>query len=77
MIYTVIFQDSLGNLSYEIFRGSPTRSQTWLDAAQSGGANNKCLVAVIPGQHNVYFYSDFANSTSFEDIKSHDLYEIT
>ena len=52
----------------------PSRSS----AAQQGGANNKCLIALVPGVHPVYFYDDFADSMlqNQSDIKRHDLFEL-
>ena len=79
MIYTAIYQDSLGNLTHEIYTGHVDRSAAWLAAATIGGSNDKCLIALVPGSHPVYFYSDFVKSNSAastEDVKSHDLFEL-
>lgn len=81
MIYTAIYQNSQGEMSYETYSGHMNRSDAWLSAAKQGGANNKCLVALVPGVHPVYFYSDFVDSVSDsapreDDIKQHDLFEL-
>jgi len=78
MVYTAIYQDSTGKLTYEPYKGQPSRTSAWLDAAQKGGSTDRCLVALVPGIHPVYFYNDFVKDTSSyeETIKHHDLYEI-
>tara|TARA_B100000282_G_scaffold162528_1_gene117420 strand:- start:199 stop:459 length:261 start_codon:yes stop_codon:yes gene_type:complete len=79
MIYTAIYQNSQGNLSYETYSGHMSRADAWIDAAKKGGANDKCLVALVPGVHPVYFYSDYVNSVSEvnnNEIKNHDLFEL-
>ena len=79
MIYTAIFQNSVGTLSHETYRGHSTRSEAWLDAAQQGGASDKCLVALIPGDHPVYFYSDFVGDQALEThdtLKKIDLFDL-
>ena len=81
MIYTAIYQNSQGEMSYETYSGHMNRSDAWLSAAKQGGASNKCLVALVPGVHPVYFYSDFVDSVSDsapreDDIKQHDLFEL-
>lgn len=80
MIYTAIFQNSQGELSHETHYGSMNRQESWLEAASRGGANDKCLVALVPGSHPVYFYADFVESVSSDsksdEIKQHDLYEL-
>ncbi len=81
MIYTAIYQSAQGELSCETYTGHMNRPDAWLDAAKQGGANNKCLVALVPGVHPVYFYSDFVDSTSTKtidnSIKQHDLFELS
>ena len=81
MIYTAIYQNSQGEMTYETYSGHMNRSDAWLSAAKQGGANNKCLVALVPGVHPVYFYSDFVDhvSTNRNDnsIKQHDLFELS
>ena len=79
MIYTAIYQNSQGNLSYETYSGNMSRSDAWVEAAKKGGANDKCLIALVPGVHPVYFYSDYVNSVSEvnnNEIKNHDLFEL-
>ena len=78
MIYTAIYQNGQGKLSHEITKGNVSRIDAWLDAAREGGAKDKCLVALIPGSHPVYFYSDFVKSLLMKennDVKNHDLFD--
>ena len=80
MIYTAIYQSSQGELSHETYSGHINRSDAWLSAAKQGGAADKCLIALVPGVHPVYFYSDFVDNLSTktlnDDIKHHDVYEM-
>tara|TARA_B000000557_G_scaffold219311_1_gene187034 strand:+ start:682 stop:942 length:261 start_codon:yes stop_codon:yes gene_type:complete len=81
MIYTAIYQNSQGKLTYDTYNGHMSRQDAWLEAAKIGGTKDLCLVALVPGVHPVYFYSDFVESVSAKDasseIKSHDLFELT
>ena len=78
MIYTAIYQNTQGKLSYWTLPGPATRHDAWLKAAQAGGAQDKCLIALVPGVHPVYFYSDFvedfSEETAADEIKQHDVY---
>ncbi len=80
MIYTAIYQNSQGELSYSTYMGQMSRHSAWLEAAKTGAAQDKCLVALVPGVHPVYFYSDFVDDFSdlsdTSSIKNHDLYEM-
>lgn len=80
MIYTAIYQNSQGGLSYSTYMGQMSRHSAWLEAAKTGGAQDKCLVALVPGVHPVYFYSDFVDDftdlSDVSNIKNHDLYEM-
>ena len=79
MIYTAIYQNSQGDLSHETFNGHMTRSEAWISAAKEAGANDKCLIALVPGVHPVYFYSDFVESVTNatnNELKHHDLFEL-
>lgn len=81
MIYTAIYQNGQGEMSYETYSGHMNRNEAWLSAAKQGGANNKCLVALVPGVHPVYFYADFVEAVSdgpahTDEIKRHDVYEL-
>ncbi len=62
MIYTAIYQNTQGVLNSETYSGDMNRSDAWLSAAKQGAANDKCLIALVPGVHPVYFYSDFVES---------------
>ena len=59
MIYTAIYQNSQGELTTETYKGEMSRKHAWLEAAQLGGAKDKCLIALVPGVHPVYFYADY------------------
>ena len=79
MIYTAIYQTSQGELSHETFKGQTSRKDAWLSAATHGGANDKCLVALVPGVHPVYFYSDFVQSMADaqpDGVKQIDLFDL-
>ena len=79
MIYTAIYQSTQGALSYETYSGHMSRGPAWEAAAKQGGVNGKCLIALVPGVHPVYFYSDFVESVSEalnNELKSHDLFEL-
>ena len=79
MIYTAIYQNSEGELSYSSYSGNMSRSDAWLDAAQQGGARDQCLVALVPGSHPVYFYADFVESVSQSEateVKRIDLFDL-
>ena len=80
MIYTAIFQNSQGKLNTSRYTGVISRSDAWLSAAQMGGANGECLIALVPGDHPVYFYDDFVTDSSRKDRsgqQDHDLYLIS
>ena len=80
MIYTAIYQNSLGDLTYDTYSGQMSRQAAWLEAARIGGANDKCLIALVPGVHPIYFYSDFVESVLENEgpgIKNHDLFELS
>ena len=62
MIYTAIYQSGQGTLSYKTYSGSMTRHEAWVNATKKAGSQDLCLVALIPGVHPVYFYSDFVES---------------
>ena len=56
MIYTAIYQGPQGQLTYGRYNGHISRKDAWLSAAKLGGMNGNCLVALVPGDHPVYFY---------------------
>ena len=81
MIYTAIFQNSQGKLNTSRYTGVMDRTAAWLSAAQMGGTAGECLIALVPGDHPVYFYENFVidsdqkkNRTQQQD---HDLYLIS
>jgi len=80
MVYTAIFQNGQGSLVYQSLVGTMNKREMWFEAAQIAGSHDMCLVALIPGTHPVYFYSDFveldSDNESCSDIKNHDLFEL-
>jgi len=80
MIYTAIFQNSQGKLNTSRYTGVISRSEAWLQAAQMGGKSGECLIALVPGDHPVYFYDDFVNESHHKNRtqqQDHDLYLIS
>lgn len=85
MIYTAIFQDSVGKLFTSRYTGVVNRAEAWLAAAKMGSSEGNCLVALVPGDHPVYFYENFVTETNasprehrtFSEQQSHDVYEMT
>ena len=80
MTYTAIYQSAQGKLTYSRKAGPISRKDTWLEAAREAGAEGKCLVALVPGYHPVYFYENFVDdnaATELSEQQRHDLYEIT
>tara|TARA_B100000902_G_C26461392_1_gene505594 strand:- start:86 stop:364 length:279 start_codon:yes stop_codon:yes gene_type:complete len=81
MIYTAIFQGPQGQLSHSRYTGVIDRKDAWLSAAKMGGSNNMCLLALVPGDHPVYFYDNFVDdnakseSTSATKNASVDVYD--
>ena len=81
MIYTAIFQNSSGKLFTSRYTGVVSRSEAWLSAAKMGGSEGNCLVALVPGDHPVYFYENFVTDSNVIDMKkrsgqqSHDLFD--
>ena len=61
MIYTAIFQNDEGEYSYDIFDAPPGFSSAWSAIADAGAEDNRCLIAIIPGNHQVGFHNDFVN----------------
>ncbi len=70
MIYTAIFQGPQGQLSCSRYTGVIDRKAAWLAAAKMGGSNNMCLIALVPGDHPVYFYDNFVNDNAKSELTS-------
>ena len=81
MIYTAIFQNSVGKLFTSRYTGVVNRSDAWLTAAKMGASEGNCLVALVPGDHPVYFYDNFVTDSNVIDInerseqQNHNLYD--
>ena len=61
------------------YTGVVNKSEAWLSAAKMGGAEGSCLVALVPGDHPVYFYENFVNEVAHKDRtgqQGHDLFLI-
>ena len=80
MIYTAIYQNSQGKLFTSRYTGIVNKSEAWLSAAQMGGSEGNCLVALVPGDHPVYFYENFVSDSEHRDRtgqQDHDLFLVT
>ena len=80
MIYTAIFQNAQGKLVRSRYTGQISKKDAWLDAAKMGASNGECLVALVPGDHPIYFYENFAsdlNERPLSEQQTHDLYELS
>ena len=79
MIYTAIFQNSTGKLFTSRYTGNINRSDAWLNAAKLGSSEGNCLIALVPGDHPIYFYENFVSENADRDRteqKSHDVFSL-
>ena len=67
MIYTAIFQNGTGELFTSRYTGTVNRTDAWLNAAKLGSSKGNCLIALVPGDHPIYFYKDFVDESSDRD----------
>ena len=80
MVYTAIFQSGQGQLTQSKYTGYISRKDAWLSAAKMGASEGNCLIALVPGDHPVYFYDNFVKDTSSDDrseMQRHDLYDMS
>ena len=80
MIYTAIFQGAQGNLRSARYLDVFSRKAAWLSATRIGSAAGECLIALVSGDHPVYFYENFVEDTAREDrtpTQNHDVFEMT
>ena len=70
MIYTAIYMNDKGVVTHRTCPSTADRAKAWKDALVVA-VDGECLVALVPGSHPVYTYSDGP-----QNIKSHDLFEI-
>ena len=81
MIYTAIFQGAQGQLTHSRYLGVVNKHEAWLSAAKLGSSSNMCLIALVPGDHPIYFYENFVEDLSDPadrtSMKSHDVYEMS
>ena len=81
MIYTAIFQNAQGKLTRSRYTGVVSRQDAWLAATKMGASNGDCLIALVSGDHPVYFYENFVADSNVIDMKQrtkqqeHDVYE--
>ena len=82
MIYTAIFQGSQGKLTSSRYLGVPDRAEAWLSAAKMGSVEGELLIALVSGDHPVYFYENFVQSNTGSgrpeqsDQQRHDVYKM-
>jgi hypothetical protein len=79
MIYTAIFQNPQGKLIRMRYTATMNRSETWLDATKMGASDGNCLIALVSGDHPVYFYENFVEDNARQDrtaAQNHDLFEL-
>ncbi len=78
MIYTAIFQNQSGELTYSRYTGVIDRGEAWRAAANMGESSGECLLALVPGDHPVYTYENTfqANKTDRTNMKVHDVFEL-
>ena len=70
MIYTAIYMNDRGVVTHRTCPSTADRAKAWKGALVVA-VDGECLVALVPGSHPVYTYSDGPSN-----IKSHDLFEI-
>ena len=77
MIYTAIYQNGQGKLTRARYTGELSRSNAWLTATKMGASNGDRLIALVSGDHPVYFYQNFVEDNSQRTAQqNHDLYVI-
>jgi hypothetical protein len=80
MIYTAIFQGAQGKLHSVRYLDVVSRKVAWLAATRLGASTGECLIALVSGDHPVYFYENFVEDTAREDrtpTQNHDVFEMT
>tara|TARA_R110002012_G_scaffold310688_1_gene519110 strand:+ start:326 stop:571 length:246 start_codon:yes stop_codon:yes gene_type:complete len=81
MIYTAIFQGAQGKLHRARYTGVMDKKDAWLTATRMGARTGECLIALVSGDHPVYFYENFVeDNAAAEDrtlTQQHDVYEMT
>ena len=61
MIYTAIFQNDSGRFSYDVYDAPHGFSSAWSAISEAAVEDGLCLIAVIPGNHQVGFHDNFVN----------------
>ena len=79
MIYTAIFQNAQGKLTRSRYNGVINRQEAWLTATKLAATNGDCLIALVSGDHPVYFYENFVEDNDTQSnrtaMQEHDVYE--
>ena len=84
MIYTAIFQSPQGKLTRSRYLGVTDKAEAWLTAAKMGSSTGELLIALVSGDHPVYFYENFVQSNADAQRRNnqqsaqqnHDVYEM-
>jgi len=80
MIYTAIYQGAQGQLYRTLYTGVMDRKDAWLTAMRLAASAGECLIALVSGDHPVYFYEDFVEDNAARGnrtlMQNHDLFEI-
>ena len=63
MVYTAIFEDKEHNLTYELFDAPHGFSSAWR-AIQDDVQDGRCLIAIVPDNHQVGFYNNILTGPS-------------
>jgi len=78
MIYTAIFQNEQGKLTRTRYTGELDRTHAWLNATKMGASVGDRLIALVSGDHPVYFYQNFVedNHPQRSRAQNHDVFTI-
>ena len=68
MVYTAIYQNERGRFSHVKYMGYVDRAEAWLAAATLGEHEGDQLIALIPGDHPVYFETNVGLSIKDIDV---------
>ena len=76
MIYTAIFQGPQGQLIRSRYTGSMDRKQAWLHATRMGASDGHRLIALVSGDHPVYFYDNFVKDNARSERSETQLHDV-
>jgi|15BtaG_2_1085339.scaffolds.fasta_scaffold129980_1 hypothetical protein len=63
MIYTAIFKNNEGGYNYSLYDAPHGFSAAWPPIAKDGEQDDRHLIALVPGNHQVGFEDDHNNSS--------------